>query len=65
MGKILLWLQEHVKLWIKPATSLLIGAVSVLTRSRTDLIIENALLRQHLIVLNRPIKRPQLTVRRI
>jgi hypothetical protein len=31
------------------------------TRSRADLIAENATLRQQLIVLNRQIKRPQLT----
>ena len=62
MGKILRWLQERVKHWTKPATSvLIIGALSDLTRSRTDLVVENALLRQQLIVLNRQIKRPQLT----
>ena len=61
MGKILLRLQEHLKRWIKPATSVLISALSDLTRSRTDLVIENALLRQQLIVLNRQIKRPRLT----
>jgi len=62
MGKILRWLQECVKLWTKPATSvLIIGALSDLTRSRTDLVVENALLRQQLIVLKRQIKRPQLT----
>ena len=62
MGKILDWLQEHVKHWTKPVTSvLIIGALSDLTRSRTNLVIENALLRQQLIVLNRQIKRPQLT----
>jgi hypothetical protein len=47
MGKILRWLQEHIKHWTKPATSvLIIGAVSDLTRSHTDLVVENALLRQ-------------------
>ena len=62
MGKILLWLQERIKHWTKPATSvLIIGALSDLTRSHTDLVIENALLRQQLIVLNRQVKRPQLT----
>ena len=62
MGKILDWLQERVKHWIKPATSvLLVGILSDLTRSRTDLVVENALLRQQLIVLKRHIKRPQLT----
>ncbi|MBV5347456.1 helix-turn-helix domain-containing protein [bacterium] len=62
MGKILRWLQERIKHWTKPATSvLIIGALSDLTRSRTDLVVENALLRQQLIVLNRQVKRPQLT----
>ncbi len=61
IGKILLRLQEHLKRWIKPATSVLISAISDLTRSRIDLVVENALLRQQLIVLKRQIKRPQLT----
>jgi hypothetical protein len=59
MGKFLLWLQERVKLWTKPATT--IGILSDLTRSRTDLVVKNALLRQQLIVLNRQVKRPQLS----
>ena len=59
MGKILRWLQERIKLWTKPATSvLIIGLLSVLARGRTDLVVENALLRQQLIVMNRQIKRP-------
>jgi putative transposase len=62
MGKILDWLQERVKHWIKPATSvLLVGILSDLTRSRTDLVVENALLRQQLIALKRQLTRPQLT----
>lgn len=62
MGKILHWLQERIKHCIKPATSvLIIGILSDLTRSHTDLVVENALLRQQLIVLNREVKRPQLT----
>jgi len=62
MGKILLWLQERVKLWTKPATPVLaVDLLSDLTRSRTDLLIENALLRQQLIILKRQVKRPQLT----
>lgn len=62
MGKFHLWLQERIKPWIKPATPALISSLlSDLTRSRTDLVVENALLRQQLIVLNRQIKRPQLS----
>jgi hypothetical protein len=37
------------------------GLLSDLTRSRTDLVVENALLRQQLIALNRQVKRPMLT----
>jgi hypothetical protein len=62
MGNILLWLQERLKLWTKPATPVFaVGLLSDLTRSHTDLVVENALLRQQLIVLNRQVKRPQLT----
>jgi len=62
MGKFLSWLQERIRHWIKPATPTLIcGLLSDLPRSRADLMVENAFLRQQLIVLNRQIKRPQLT----
>ena len=62
VSKILLWLQERIQYWTKPATSILIiGILSDLPRSRTDLLAENALLRQQLIVLKRQVKRPQLT----
>ena len=46
MGKILDWLQERIKHWIKPATSVvIIGILSDLIRSHADLVVENALLR--------------------
>lgn len=62
MSKFLGWLQERLKHWTKPASSaLIIGILSDLTRSHTELVVENALLRQQLIVLNCQIKRPQLT----
>ena len=62
VSKFLGWLKERIKYWTKPASSvLIIGILSDLTRSRADLIAENALLRQQLIVLNRQNKRPQLT----
>jgi hypothetical protein len=62
MRKFLGWLKERIKHWTKPASSvLIIGILSDLTRSRTDLALENALLRQQLIVLKRQIKRPKLT----
>lgn len=57
-------LQQYIKYWAKPATlSLVLGVLSDLTRSRADLVLENALLRQQLILLNRQVKRPLLTHR--
>jgi putative transposase len=57
-------LQQRIKHWIKPATlALSFGVLSDLTRSRADLIVENALLRQQLIVLHRQVKRPVFTNR--
>ena len=56
------WIHRALKSWTKPATAILIaGGIAYLKRKRTDLILENALLRQQLIVLNRQVKRPQLT----
>jgi putative transposase len=56
------WLRLIVKKWTKPASlSLITGTLSDLTRSHADLVVENALLRQQLIVLNRQVKKPQLT----
>lgn len=56
MSKFLGWLKKRIKHWKKPASSvLIIGILSDLTRSHTDLVVENALLRQQLIVLNRQI----------
>lgn len=49
--------------WTKPASnslSLPVGAVIDLSRSKYDLMVENALLRQQLIVLRRQVNRPQL-----
>jgi len=57
-------LLQLIKVGVKPATlSLFAGTLSDMARSRTDLIVENALLRQQLIFLNRHVKRPQLTHR--
>ena len=45
--------------WIKPDTaSLLLGTLTDLTRSKSELVAENALLRQQLIILHRQVKRP-------
>jgi len=53
---------EKFKKITRPATaSLATGILSDLPRSKYDLIIENAILRQQLIVLNRTVKHPKLT----
>jgi putative transposase len=45
--------------WTKPdTTSLLLGTLTDLARSKSELVAENALLRQQLIVLRRQVKRP-------
>src|SRR3990172_8620846 len=62
MRKFIAWLQKRIKNWKKPAIPVLVsGVLSDLSRSRIDLVVENALLRQQLIVLKRQVKRPQLT----
>lgn len=48
--------------WTKPdTTALLLGILTDLARSKSDLVAENALLRQQLIVLRRQVKRPACT----
>ena len=48
--------------WGKPdTTSLLLGTLIDLSRSKSQLVAENALLRQQLIILRRQVKRPACT----
>jgi putative transposase len=48
--------------WMKPlSTSLPLGTLTDLSRSKPELIAENALLRQQLIILRRQVKRPACT----
>jgi hypothetical protein len=55
-------IKAQIKKIAKPAaTALAIGTLSDLPRSKSDLMVENAILRQQLIVLNRTVKRPKLT----
>lgn len=54
--------KEQLKKITKPTTaSLAAGALSDLPRSKSDLMVENAILRQQLIVLKRSVKRPKFT----
>src|SRR5258708_3804811 len=55
-------LREKVLGWTKPVNySLAVGALRDLPCQKTDLMLENALLRQQLIVLQRQVKRPDLS----
>jgi putative transposase len=55
---------EGLREWTKPDNHGLVGgAVADATRSKAELMLENALLRQRLIVLDRQVKRPQLSWR--
>jgi putative transposase len=48
--------------WTKPDTpSLMLGTVTDLSRSKSELVAENAFLRQQLIILRRQVKRPAFT----
>ncbi len=53
-------LGEAIRCAVKPTAGLVPGLVSDLTRSRAELLSENALLRQQLIVTHRHVKRPKL-----
>ena len=55
-------LHHRFVVWTKPApTSLLLGTLTDLARSKTELVAENALLRKPLIILRRHMKRPSCT----
>ncbi|HLY26748.1 MAG TPA: hypothetical protein VKQ72_10440, partial [Aggregatilineales bacterium] len=54
--------QDRITTWSKPAgETVLIGVVSDLARSKAELVLENALLRQQLTVLSRQVNRPHFT----
>ncbi len=64
----IMWLSQcltgRLRVWIKPITETpVLGAVTDITRSRRELLLENALLRQQLLVVNRQVKRPKLRER--
>jgi putative transposase len=55
---------NRLREWTKPDNHGLVGgAMADATRSKTELMLENALLRQQVIVLERQVKRPQLSWR--
>jgi putative transposase len=55
-------LQQSILKWTKPPhTSLLLGTLTDAARGKSELVAENALLRQQLVILRRQIKRPTYT----
>ena len=55
-------LHHHFVAWTTPdTTSLLLATLTDLARSKSELVAENALLRQQLIILRRQVKRPACT----
>jgi len=55
-------LQHRLVAWTKPdTTSLLLATLTDLARSKSEMVAENALLRQQLIILRRQVKRPVCT----
>jgi putative transposase len=56
------WLHHQLKDRVKPTTvTLALGALVDVSRTKADLLVENAILRQQVIVLRRQVKRPRLT----
>lgn len=54
--------KQHLCRWTKPDNhALVLNAAVDLTRARTELVLENALLRQQLMLLKRQVKCPALT----
>ncbi len=54
-------IKQTIRNWVKPESyALSANVVTDLTRSKSELILENAFLRQQLIILDRQVKRPQL-----
>jgi putative transposase len=56
------WVITKLRVWTKPYPHMfIIGTLTDLRRSKHQLMLENALLRQQLIVVSRQVKRPKLT----
>jgi putative transposase len=60
----LAWLEPLYLRWTRlPQSSVALGVALDLTRSKPELLLENALLRQQLVILERQVKKPRLTSR--
>jgi len=60
-GRLVRGAERRVRGWTSPRQSLMLGAASDLMRGKKDLMVENALLRQQVIVLHRQVSRVRLT----
>ncbi len=62
-----IWLERLLEIlawWIRPRSTLAVAATAIdLVRSRRQLLLENALLRQQLIVMQRQLPKPRLSWR--
>src|SRR5258708_24733311 len=56
------FIQDRVDAWTTVASSAsVVGAISDMVRTKPELVVENALLRQQLVVLQRQVKRPRFS----
>lgn len=53
--------EKKARDWTRPRASVFLGAAFDLVRPKAELVVENALLRQQLIVLHRQVSRVRLT----
>jgi putative transposase len=64
LARPLAWLEQFYIRWTQlPQSSVILGSTIDLTRSKSELLLENALLRQQLVILQRHVKKPRLTRR--
>lgn len=54
------WIFVHIRQWVKPTGSVASGLIFDATLPRSQLMLENAMLRKQLIILRRQIERPKL-----
>lgn len=54
------WIFVHLRRWVKPASSIPAGILFDMTLPRSQLMLENVMLRKQLLILRRQIERPQL-----
>ena len=54
------WIFSYIRRWAKPASSVATGILFDITLPRSQLMLENAMLRKQLIILRRQIERPKL-----